>query len=38
MTTQQKIEKINNSNMPFKLRLNAIVTSDNRQGQKWGVK
>lgn len=32
MTTQQKIEKINKTNMPFKMRLNAILATDNRKG------
>ena len=35
MKRQWKIERINRQRMAYKMRLNAIITSDNRPGKEW---
>lgn len=37
MNTQAKIERVgNNPKMCYKMRLSAIIASDNRNGKMWG--
>lgn len=35
MERQAKIERINRTNMPYKMRLNAMITADNRKGKQY---
>jgi len=35
MNTTYKIERIQRANMPYKMRLNAIITADNRKGKLY---
>lgn len=35
MTTRAKIERIQRAKMPYKMRLNAMITADNRKGKLY---